>query len=72
MHRKREQLRNRPPCVWSPDEPACNLDSRTSVEIMEIFQNLNETGLTIVLVTHEPTPRLSLTCQFHPRKICHQ
>jgi len=30
-----------------------NLDSRTSVEIMEIFQNLNDKGLTIVLVTHE-------------------
>jgi putative ABC transport system ATP-binding protein len=28
-------------------------DSRTSVEIMEIFQNLNDQGLTIVLVTHE-------------------
>ena len=30
-----------------------NLDSRTSVEIMEIFQNMNDKGLTIVLVTHE-------------------
>ena len=36
-----------------------NLDSRTSVEIMEIFQDLNEQGLTIVLVTHEPTSRSS-------------
>jgi putative ABC transport system ATP-binding protein len=35
-------------------QPTGNLDSRTSVEIMEIFQNLNDKGLTIVLVTHEP------------------
>ncbi len=35
------------------DEPTGNLDSRTAVEIIEIFQNLNERGLTIVLVTHE-------------------
>ena len=33
--------------------PSGNLDSRTSVEIMEIFQNLNDKGLTIVLVTRE-------------------
>jgi putative ABC transport system ATP-binding protein len=39
---------------WSmADEPTGNLDSRTSVEIMEIFQILNDKGLTIVLVTHE-------------------
>ena len=36
------------------DEPTGNLDSRTSVEVMEIFQKLNEEGLTIILVTHEP------------------
>jgi putative ABC transport system ATP-binding protein len=36
------------------DEPTGNLDSRTSVEIMDIFQKLNNEGLTIVLVTHEP------------------
>lgn len=35
------------------DEPTGNLDSRTSVEVMEIFQKLNEQGITIVLVTHE-------------------
>jgi putative ABC transport system ATP-binding protein len=45
-------LVNRPPMLLA-DEPTGNLDSRTSVEIMEIFQNLNEKGLTIVLVTHE-------------------
>src|ERR1700688_925664 len=41
------------PSFFPPAEPTGNIDSRTSVEIMEIFQNLNDKGLTIVLVTHE-------------------
>ena len=42
------------PLVILADEPTGNLDTTTSNEVMAIFQNLNEKGITIVLVTHEP------------------
>src|SRR4051812_40732732 len=41
------------PEVVLADEPTGNLDSKTSVEIMGIFQKLNERGITIIMVTHE-------------------
>jgi len=42
------------PSIILADEPTGNLDSRTSVEVMGIFQELNNNGITIILVTHEP------------------
>jgi putative ABC transport system ATP-binding protein len=42
------------PVVLLADEPTGNLDSRTSVEIMGVFQRLNAQGITILMVTHEP------------------
>ena len=42
------------PALLLADEPTGNLDSRTSVEIMDAFQSLNEKGITIAMVTHEP------------------
>jgi len=42
------------PRVILADEPTGNLDSRTSVEVMKLFQELGHSGITVVLVTHEP------------------
>jgi putative ABC transport system ATP-binding protein len=42
------------PSIILADEPTGNLDSRTSVEVMEILQQLNDQRITIILVTHEP------------------
>ena len=41
------------PALLLADEPTGNLDTRTSIEIMGVFQQLNERGITIVMVTHE-------------------
>ena len=44
-------LVNRPPVLFA-DEPTGNLDSKTSVEVMNLFEELNKEGITIILVTH--------------------
>lgn len=42
------------PSVLMADEPTGNLDSKSTIEIMKIFQDLNNEGTTIIMVTHEP------------------
>ena len=46
-------LVNDPPLILA-DEPTGALDTQTSLELMALFQELNEAGITLVLVTHEP------------------
>jgi len=43
------------PALILADEPTGNLDTRTSVEVLALFQELNRQGVTILLVTHEPS-----------------
>ena len=52
------------PKILLADEPTGNLDSRTTLEIIDIFQKLNRDGLTILMVTHEPD-----VAQFVTRKV---
>jgi putative ABC transport system ATP-binding protein len=42
------------PAIILADEPTGNLDSRTSLDVISVFQELNDQGITIVMVTHEP------------------
>lgn len=42
------------PSLIFADEPTGNLDSRTTLEVLDLFQTLNREGLTLVMVTHEP------------------
>ena len=57
-------LINRPPVIFA-DEPTGNLDSKTSVEVMDMFQKLNDEGLTVILVTHSQA-----IAKFAKRTIC--
>jgi putative ABC transport system ATP-binding protein len=53
------------PRILFADEPTGNLDSKTGSEIMAIFRSLNDSGATIVLVTHEPDIAL------HAKRVVH-
>lgn len=42
------------PAIILADEPTGNLDTRTSIDVLSVFQELNDQGITVILVTHEP------------------
>jgi putative ABC transport system ATP-binding protein len=42
------------PAIILADEPTGNLDTKTSIEIMEIFEDIHDNGNTVIIVTHEP------------------
>jgi len=46
-------LVNRPTVILA-DEPTGALDTKTSLEILELFQQLNDSGITLIVVTHDP------------------
>ncbi len=60
------------PALVLADEPTGNLDSRTSIEVMALFQALNAQGITIVVVTHEPDIAVYATriVQMRDGRIC--
>ncbi len=60
------------PALVLADEPTGNLDSRTSIEVMALFQRLNAQGTTMVVVTHEPDVAVYATriVQMRDGRIC--
>ncbi|MBZ5537710.1 MAG: ABC transporter ATP-binding protein [Acidobacteriia bacterium] len=60
------------PALVLADEPTGNLDTHTSIEVMALFQQLNEQGITIVVVTHEPDVAVYATriIQLRDGQIC--
>ena len=55
------------PAIILADEPTGNLDSKTGVQIMEMLQELNQQGKTLLMVTHEPDIAAYATAQVHMR-----
>ena len=49
------------PAIVLGDEPTGNLDSRTSVEVMAMLQDIHATGMTVIVVTH--APEIAAYCQ---------